>query len=437
MEEVTFPKLGLSFNISRVAFSIGDFDVYWYGLLIGIGMILAIIYALRHCKMFGVDQNKLMDVVIVGVIFAIIGARAYYVIFTPRDTYSSFWEIIDIRNGGMAFYGAVIGGVFGGWLMTRFNHAKPLPIMDMAGIGFLIGQGIGRWGNFFNQECFGVSTYLPWGMYSESIQRYISTHAEEIAAHGMTCYQYTPVHPTFLYESIWCILGFILLSIYAKHRKFDGEIFLMFLLWNGSLRMFVEGLRTDSLYIGDTNIRVSQLLAAIMAFGSLAALIIIRNKQKASGDPDYLKPYGMTEEWAEEYARIQEKENASRKKKKKNKAEETVTEEEAAPAETEEAAAENTGEAAAGEEDSSGSAESEENREETDSAGGDAANKDEAGSGTEADAEAEAESGEDSGRADESPAEPAAEAEEKSADTSGSGDESGSTDGEDTEDKNS
>ena len=317
MEVVQFPKLGLEFNVSRVAFSIGGFDIYWYGLLIGAGLLLAMLFALKKSKEFGLDQNKFIDVIIVGIIGGVIGARLYYVAFSPRDDFSTLRSILDIRNGGMGFYGAVIGGVLFAVIMAKIRKVKILPVMDLVGIGFLLGQGIGRWGNFANQEAFGTNTDLPWGMHSEAIQRYIYMHSEELAERGIRVFQYSPVHPTFLYESLWCILGFILLTAYIKHRKFDGEIFLMFLFWNGFLRMFIEGLRLDSLYIG--NVRVSQLLAALMAFGALAAIILIRNKIKLSGNPDYLKPYGHTAAWAEEYRLILEKEEAEKNKKKSSK----------------------------------------------------------------------------------------------------------------------
>ena len=317
MEVVQFPKLGLEFNVSRVAFSIGGFDIYWYGLLIGAGLLLAMLFALRKSKEFGLDQNKFIDVIIVGIIGGVIGARLYYVAFSPRDDFSTLRSILDIRNGGMGFYGAVIGGVLFAVIMAKIRKVKILPVMDLVGIGFLLGQGIGRWGNFANQEAFGTNTDLPWGMHSEAIQRYIYMHSEELAERGIRVFQYSPVHPTFLYESLWCILGFILLTAYIKHRKFDGEIFLMFLFWNGFLRMFIEGLRLDSLYIG--NVRVSQLLAALMAFGALAAIILVRNKIKLAGNPDYLKPYGHTAAWAEEYRLILEKEEAEKNKKKSSK----------------------------------------------------------------------------------------------------------------------
>ena len=319
MTLVSFPGLGLEFNINHVALTIGGFEIYWYGIIIGLGLLLAMVYAFPKMKKLGVDDDKFVDVVIVSIIAGVIGARLYYVIFSNPSQYKTLADVFDFRDGVLGFYGAVIFGFAAAFIMCRIKKVKILPSLDVASIGFLIGQGLGRWGNFFNQECFGTNTDLPWGMTSKTVQSYLQNHLSEIEAHGMTVDPSLPVHPTFLYESLWLLLGFVVLAIYLKNRRFDGEVTLMYLAWNGIGRAVIEGLRTDSLYIG--NVRVSQLLALVGAVLSIAAIVFIRLKQKKSGDEKYLMPYGKTEEWAKEYALILEKrENEKKAKKKKTEA---------------------------------------------------------------------------------------------------------------------
>ncbi len=328
MTLVSFPGLGLEFFISHVAFKIGGFEVYWYGIIIGLGLLLAMVYAFPKMKKLGVDDDKFIDVVLVSIIAGVIGARLYYVIFSNPSQYQTLADVFDFRDGGLGFYGAVIFGFAAAYIMCRIKKVKILPSLDVASIGFLIGQGLGRWGNFFNQECFGTNTDLPWGMTSKTVQSYLISNLSKIEAHGMIVDPYLPVHPTFLYESLWLLLGFVVLAIYLKNRKFDGEITLMYLAWNGIGRAVIEGLRTDSLYIG--SVRVSQLLAIVGAVLSIAAIVFIRVKQKKSGDENYLKPYGMTEEWAKEYAAILEAREKARNAKieKSAASKETETEKE-------------------------------------------------------------------------------------------------------------
>lgn len=266
---VQFPGLGLELTLNRVAFSIGNFDVYWYGIIIAAGMLLAMLFAFRYAVDFGIDVDRLVDVVLIGTVAAIICARAYYVIFAPFK-YESFWEMIDIREGGLAIYGGVLGAFIFGGLAAKWRKVPILPLFDLVGICFLIGQGIGRWANFINQEAFGTNTTLPWGMYSEGTERYLAGVQSTLAAEGITVDPSMPVHPTFLYESIWCLVGFVILALFMKHRRFHGQIFLSYIIWYGIGRYWIEGLRTDSLMITDT-LRTSQLVALI----SVAAAIIL------------------------------------------------------------------------------------------------------------------------------------------------------------------
>ena len=211
---VQFPGLGLDLTINRVALAIGGFNIYWYGVIIAAGMLLAMLYAFRNAVDYGIDSDRLVDVVAIGTVMAIVCARIYYVAMAPF-AYQSLWEMIDIRKGGIAIYGAVIGAFVFGALAAKWRKVPPLPLFDLVSLGFLIGQGIGRWGNFVNQEAFGTNTTLPWGMYSEGTEAYLKSVQVTLPA-GVTVDPAAPVHPTFLYESIWCLVGFAVLASFYK-----------------------------------------------------------------------------------------------------------------------------------------------------------------------------------------------------------------------------
>ncbi len=274
---VTFPGLGLSFTINRIAFSIGGINIYWYGLLIATGMMLAIWFAFRHCQEFGIDPDAMIDVIVVGVVMAIVCARAYYVAMAPFE-YESVWEMLSVRDGGLAIYGGLIGAFVFGGLACKWRGVPLLPMCDLTGMGFLIGQCIGRWGNFANQEAFGYNTTLPWGMYSEATRSYLMGSTVTVPA-GMVVDPNLPVHPTFLYESLWCFAGFILLLFYYKKRRFNGDIVLLYAIWYGTGRFWIEGLRTDSLLlVPSLGLRASQLLAAVTVVAALALEIILTRR---------------------------------------------------------------------------------------------------------------------------------------------------------------
>lgn len=283
--QVIFPKLGIDITINDTAFTLFGLEIKWYGLLITLGMLLAMIYCFSQMKKYGIDPDRAIDAVIGGIIGGLIGARAYYVIMQWEDYAGNWKSIFNIRNGGLAIYGGIIGAVIVGGLVAKLRKVKLLPLLDVASMGFLLGQGIGRWGNFTNQEAFGYNTDNIFGMSSGKIRDWIisvnsdmSSPADLIAMNADK-----PVHPCFLYESVWCLLGFVLLAIFAKKiRKFDGQIFLMYLGWYGLERFFIEGLRTDSLMIGI--MRVSQVLAAICFISSVILLVVILNKVKRMGD---------------------------------------------------------------------------------------------------------------------------------------------------------
>lgn len=268
---VQFPGLGWEFTIDRVALSVGGFNIYWYGVIIAVGMLLALLYAFRHAVDFGIDADRLVDVVAIGTVMAIVCARIYYVAMAPFQ-YQSFWEMVDIRLGGIAIYGAVIGAFVFGGLAAKWRKVPLLPLFDLVALGFLIGQGVGRWGNFVNQEAFGTNTTLPWGMYSEGTEAYLRSVQVTLSA-GVTIDPTLPVHPTFFYESLWCLIGFVVLALYVKRRRFHGQIFLLYVIWYGLGRSWIEGLRTDSLLITGTDLRASQVVAFATAFAAFLLLV--------------------------------------------------------------------------------------------------------------------------------------------------------------------
>ena len=277
---VQFPGLGLSFELDRVAFSIGGFSIYWYGVCIAFGICLALVFAFRHSIEFGVDPDSMVDVILIGIVLGIVSARAYYVAMAPFK-YESIWEMIAIRDGGLAIYGGIIGGFVFGGLACKWRGVPVLPMFDLTAMGFLLGQGCGRWGNFFNQEAFGCNTTLPWGMFSEATEEYLMGSTVTVPK-GVTIDPAMPVHPTFLYESIWCFVGLALLAAYIKKRKFNGDIALRYLVWYGAGRFWIEALRTDSLLlVPSLGLRASQLVAAAAVVGGVALEIFLTRKYKS------------------------------------------------------------------------------------------------------------------------------------------------------------
>lgn len=279
---------GIKLKLNPVAFTIpiGDkhWDIYWYGIIIALGFLLALIYGIRNAKRFNLDTDRMLDVVLVVVPVAILCARAYYVIFDgePLSSIGDFFGFGDSSGfAGLAIYGGVIGAFASGAIMCKLRKVNILDMFDIAAIGFLIGQGIGRWGNFINQEAFGGFTGSDWwGMQSQNT---ISV----MMGKGM-------VHPCFLYESIWCIIGFFVLHHFSKNRKFSGQIILMYCAWYGFGRTFIELLRTDSLMIG--NIKVSALLSAALCLFAVIMLIVLFKKIKNNSVvSEYVNVFGETD----------------------------------------------------------------------------------------------------------------------------------------------
>ena len=265
--DISFPGLGLEFNPGRVL-QIGPLNIYFYGLLIALGMGLAAIYGLRRCKQFGLKQDDVIDGALAIIPFAILCARLYYCIFKWDMYKDNPISIFYIWEGGLAIYGGVLGAALGIIVFAKVKKVSLPAVLDIVALGFLIGQSIGRWGNFFNREAFGSTTdsFLRMGLYN--------TYTKVWEFH----------HPTFLYESLWNAVGFAALHFLSKKRQYDGQIALGYAAWYGLGRAMIEGLRTDSLYWGP--FRVSQMLALcsfIVATGVLIALAIRKpDKEKRS-----------------------------------------------------------------------------------------------------------------------------------------------------------
>ena len=251
---ISFPFLGLEIDPGR-AFTLGPLTVHYYGAIIALGLLLAVFYGSRRSKEFGIKEDDVMDGVLWIVPFAILCARAYYVAFSWADYADNPISMFYIWNGGLAIYGGVLGAVVGVMVFCKIKKIKIAALLDVVLLGFLIGQSIGRWGNFFNREAFGAET--------QSFFRMGLTNTVT----GVTYY----VHPTFLYESLWNALGFVILHFASKRRRYDGQIALGYAVWYGLGRCFIEGLRQDSLWWGP--FRVSQLLAGISCLAAAGVLL--------------------------------------------------------------------------------------------------------------------------------------------------------------------
>lgn len=332
---VHFAGLDKAFNISKtlveftLPFTEKVISVRWYGAIIAFGFLLAVLFGGRIAYKWKINLDKMVDILIYGTIFGIIGARLYYVAFEWGYYSQHLNEIVQIWNGGLAIYGGIIGGLLGAYITCKVEKVNFFNLLDMASMSLLIGQGIGRWGNFANQEAFGTFTTKPWGMMSDTVLEYIQKNPSSFGLSGMTSDQIAAyisendlyVHPTFLYESIWCLLGFaVLYIILRKFRKFSGQLFLTYGVWYGIERAVVEGLRTDSLFIGNTNLRVSQLLSIVLATVCLILLVVLLVKYKKNPKPiegiDYFPPKTEKELEAEEKLKAKKAEKAKRKANK-------------------------------------------------------------------------------------------------------------------------
>lgn len=278
---VSFPGLGIGeMELNKIAFTLfGKLEVRWYGLIITLGIIAAAAYVIfRGKKSEHVISDDIIDIGLLTVILGVIGARAYYVL-TTLDQYETFGEAIAIWNGGLGIYGGIIGGCLGIVIMCYFKKISWRKLFDMAAPGVMIAQAMGRWGNFFNGEAYGYEIgettrffFFNWEFVLTSDKGTIF----DVFRMGLQEYGYTTFyHPTFLYESVWNILGFVVANLIYKHKRFHGQIALFYFTWYGFGRMFIEGFRTDSLYVPGTAVRISQLLGLLCFVGAGTALLVL------------------------------------------------------------------------------------------------------------------------------------------------------------------
>ncbi len=278
---VSFPGLGIEeTELNKIAFTLfGKLEVRWYGLIITLGIIFAVAYVIfRGKKNEHVIMDDIVDIALLTVILGIIGARAYYVL-TSLDQYETFGEALAIWNGGLGIYGGIIGGCLGIVIMCYFKKISWRKLFDMAAPGVMIAQAMGRWGNFFNGEAYGypITDTTRFFFFNKEVTlpsgegTFFNTLRMGLNQWGTTTYY----HPTFLYESVWNILGFVLANVIYKHKRFHGQIALFYFTWYGFGRMFIEGFRTDSLYVPGTSIRISQLVGLLCFIGCGAALLVL------------------------------------------------------------------------------------------------------------------------------------------------------------------
>ena len=287
--EIWFVNLGIKINhLDKVAFTIFGIDVYWYGIIIACGMLLGFMVTIKEAKRTGQESDFYIDTVIISAIISILFARLYYVIFSWSYYKDHLDEIFSIRNGGIAIYGAIIGAVLSAIIICKIKNKNFFKVADTFSFALLIGQIIGRWGNFVNREAFGGYTDSLFAM------RYIKDQASNIPEDvldkviNVNGVEYIQVHPTFLYESLWNIGVLIVIFMFRKRKKFDGHLMAIYFIGYGLGRFWIEGMRTDSLMIASTNIRVSQILSAILVVAFIIYLIINLKKCKNVSDMDIL-----------------------------------------------------------------------------------------------------------------------------------------------------
>ena len=302
---ISFPGLGLTMDPPQ-GFDLGPLYINLYGILIALGLMMAVVYACRRCTQFGLKEDDILDGVLWVTPLAIVCARLYYVAFEWEQFASDPISILYIWNGGLAIYGGVIGALVGVAVLCKVKKIKLPALLDLVALGFLIGQAIGRWGNFFNREAFGseATHFLRMGLEKNGVVTY--------------------VHPTFMNESLWNALGFLLLHKFSQKRKYDGQIALGYVAWYGLGRAFIEGLRTDSLYWGP--FRVSQLLAALSC---VAAVIVLLLQEFKEHDPKDLLVNKPAEEKTEETEEATEETEEAAEETAEEAAEEVTETEEA------------------------------------------------------------------------------------------------------------
>ena len=283
---IEFPNIGIHLKNVGDHITVFGFDIAYYGMIIGLGILVGIFIAAAEAKRTGQKEEDYFDLSIYAVIFSIIGARLYYVAFSWDMYKDNLLDIFNLREGGLAIYGGVIGAVIAVFVLARWKHLSPFLIFDTVALAILNGQMLGRWGNFFNREAFGEYTDSLFAMRLPLDAVRSSDVTEQMRLHmeRMDGVSYIQVHPTFLYESLWCMVLLIILFAYRKHKKYEGELFLLYLFGYGLGRLWIEGLRTDQLLLPGVGIAVSQLLAGLIVAGTGTALIYLRKKHKKSAE---------------------------------------------------------------------------------------------------------------------------------------------------------
>ena len=269
ISKISFPGLGIGeFEVDSVAFSIGNVEIAWYAIIITIGIIAASLYTIWRANQVNISTEDIIDGILFVVPSGIVGARLYYVL-TTLENYHSFKDVINIREGGLAIYGGILAGALAVYLVMRYKKIPFLTIADCCTPGIILAQSIGRWGNFMNGEAYGYQTdsFIRMGLQN------VNTRVDFATAEMVF------VHPTFLYESLWNLVGFILINLFYKHRKYGGQVLIIVFGWYGLGRMWIEGLRTDSLMIFGDTVRVSQLLAFLIFVAAASALIFLAIKK--------------------------------------------------------------------------------------------------------------------------------------------------------------
>lgn len=277
--QISFPGLSIPpFTVNPVAFSVGGIEIRWYGIIIVLGIIAGFSYAAYRAKQSGLSLDDMLDYVLVALPLGIICARLYYVVFFNDGSYKTFYDVIAIWEGGLAIYGGVLGGLLGMFLVSRHKKNKFRAVLDCFAPGVMIGQIFGRWGNFFNAEAYGTLDHIDFPF----IGRIFTPHFEEnyplrmVIENGFV--GKIAVHPTFLYESVWNLLGLLLIHLFFSRKRFDGEVALWYFAWYGFGRFFIEGMRDDSLMLG--SFRVSQILAFVLFAASIVLIVIGSKKAK-------------------------------------------------------------------------------------------------------------------------------------------------------------
>ncbi len=280
--DIWFIHLGLKLSDIKKSFQVFGFDIYFYGCVIAVSVLVGLLIACHVAKKTGQNPEQYMELVVYAIIFGIIGARLYYVVFAWKDYKDNLAEIFNLRAGGLAIYGGVIAGAATAILYSRKKKLSPRLVLDTACCGLIAGQCTGRWSNFINMEAFGRYTDGPLAMRLNLAKVNPSMVSAEHMEHliELDGVRYIQVHPTFLYESLWSLGVLLLLLFMTKRKKFDGQIFLLYLIGYGTGRFWIEGLRTDQLQIGSTGIAVSQLLSAVLVIAAVILTVVGLRRQK-------------------------------------------------------------------------------------------------------------------------------------------------------------